>query len=141
MSATTLVSQINRSDTFPKYVEVQDTKNSGFLSIELSNWTSQMFYELPFIQFNIYTKIGTKYVQYLSENIFVNTYTADIEPNTNICYSLKNLPDSCYIGIIPYFDDDATSARNMLIENGIESGTIWTTKTDTFDITIKYITI
>jgi hypothetical protein len=142
MNSTLLLSQISRSDTFPKKVQVSPNNNSGYISIVLTNWTDQMFYELPYIEFSIYTKSGNTYTKYMMNSICVKTYVSNlaIYPETNICHLLKNIPDSCYIEIKPFFDDDAISARNMLIENGIESGNLWTTKTGLFNINISFLT-
>ena len=40
--------------------------------------------------------------------------------------------------LLKIFDDNAVPARNMLIENGIETGEIWNLPTNTFPITIGF---
>ena len=56
-----IISSISRSDTFPKQIPITITGNKGYISIETTNWTPQMFYELPIIQFDIYADInGTR---------------------------------------------------------------------------------
>lgn len=142
MNSQLLLSQIDRSETYPKMIQISPTNNQGYVSMALTNWTPQMFYELPYIRFNIYTKVGVDYAKYTKNAMHINTYLPNDNnfPNTNICYYLKDLPDNCYIGIEPVFDNNAVSARNMLIENGLEAGQIWTTQTDIFNINLSFLT-
>ena len=141
MATTQLLSGISRSETYPKYVDVAISKNSGYISITPDDWTAQMFYELPFIKFDIYTRVNSKYVKYTKNSISVHTFGQELMsyPNTPVCYSLKNIPQTFTIAITPVFDTSAVKARNDLIINGIESGDLWNTTTDSFNIDISFI--
>jgi hypothetical protein len=135
--AETLLTKIKRSDTFPYMVKVTANTNSGYISIMTDNWTPQMFYELPSIKFDIYVDENSVKSKYNPISINLDTYTGDIV-DEKICSRILNVPENCYIYITPLFDNNAIAARNMLIENGIEEGTLWDTKTDTFPIDIVF---
>lgn len=142
MASTVLLSEINRDSDYPLYVEVVAPNNSGYVSITTNNWTDQMFYELPNIQFGIYTLVNGVYVKYLQDNFFMRTYVPDVimYSNCSVCRTIKNVPESFYIYINPIFDNNAISARNMLIQNGIEHGDIWNAETNIFNITVEFLT-
>lgn len=136
MSANTLITQINRSDTFPYMVKVTTDKNSGYISIITNNWTPQMFYELPSIRFDIYVERNGEMSKYNQTSYTIDTYSSQID--TNVCsICLKNVPSEFYVYIYPIFDNDAIAARNELIKIGLETGNLWTSITDTFNIDIS----
>lgn len=141
MATTELITNISRSKTYPKYFDVIANNNKLYLSIQPKNWTAQMFYELPFIQFDIFTKVNGEYVRYTKNSISIHTYIPDIKtyPNTPVCCVIKNIPDTCVLCVTPVFDNNAIEARNDLIRNGIEDGDLWNTTTDSFNIDISFI--
>ena len=133
-----LLTQIKRSDTFPYKKSITVDGNRGHISIKTNSWTPQMFYELPSIKFEIYVDNNGVDSKYQPISFILDTYSqsmADVE----ICSPIINVPESCNILITPLFDNDAISARNQLVLNGIESGTIWDTVTNTFDVDISLI--
>lgn len=138
LEITELITNISRSKTYPKYFDVIANNNKLYLSIQPKNWTAQMFYELPFIQFDIFTKVNGEYVRYTKNSISIHTYIPDIKtyPNTPVCCVIKNIPDTCVLCVTPVFDNNAIEARNDLIRNGIEDGDLWNTITQSFDISI-----
>ena len=138
MATTELITNISRSKTYPKYFDVIANNNKLYLSIQPKNWTAQMFYELPFIQFDIFTNVNGEYVRYTKNSISIHTYIPDIKtyPNTPVCCVIKNIPDTCVLCVTPVFDNNAIEARNDLIKNGIEDGDLWNTITQSFDISI-----
>ena len=133
-----LITQIKRSDNFPYIVHLTSTNNKGYISIDTHDWTAQMFYELPSIKFDIYVDKGGERSKYNPVSYVVDTYTGLVN-GTMISVPIKNLPEDCYIYIYPIFDKEAIMARNALIRNGIEDGDIWTSETDTFDVTVQYL--
>ena len=114
-------------------------KNKGFFSLVTVNWTEQMFYELPTITVELYIKNGTTDIKTPLFSRVIKTYN----PNTKIKESWEHtrnvidVPESCYLKIIPNFDNNAVSARNSLIENGIEEGELWETPTTQFPIILS----
>ena len=138
LATTELITNISRSKTYPKYFDVIANNNKLYLSIQPKNWTAQMFYELPFIQFDIFTNVNGEYVRYTKNSISIHTYIPDIKtyPNTPVCCVIKNIPDTCVLCVTPVFDNNAIEARNDLIKNGIEDGDLWNTITQSFDISI-----
>lgn len=136
--AEELLTQIKRSDNFPYIVHLTNTNNKGYISIDTHDWTAQMFYELPSIKFDIYVDKGGERSKYNPVSYVVDTYTGLVN-GTMISVSIKNIPEDCYIYIYPIFDKEAIMARNALIKNGIEDGDIWTSETDTFDVTVQYL--
>lgn len=138
LATTELITNISRSKTYPKYFDVTANNNKLYLSIQPKNWTAKMFYELPFIQFDIFTKVNGEYVRYTKNSISIHTYIPDIKtyPNTPVCCVIKNIPDTCVLCVTPVFDNNAIEARNDLIRNGIEDGDLWNTITQSFDISI-----
>lgn len=136
--AEELLTQIKRSDNFPYIVHLTSTNNKGYISIDTHDWTAQMFYELPSIKFDIYVDKGGERSKYNPVSYVVDTYTGLVD-GTMISVPIKNLPEDCYIYIYPIFDKEAIMARNALIRNGIEDGDIWTSETDTFDLSMTYL--
>lgn len=138
--ATTLISSILRSETYPKEIQISASKNKAYLSLTVNNWTEKMFYELPYVKFDVYTKSGTTDLRYLTASKTIPTYNPifPLSVGMSISFELVDIPASCYLHIMPVFDDDSIAARNALIANGIEDGTEWDTLTDSFDITITY---
>jgi hypothetical protein len=142
MNSQLLLSQIDRSETYPKMIQISPTNNQGYVSMALTNWTPQMFYELPYIKFYVYTLVNGEYAKYTKNAMYLHTYYPNDIDFTNIscCHYLKDIPDGCFLSVEPVFDNNAISARNMLIENGLEDGQIWTTQTDIFNINLSFLT-
>lgn len=134
MASTTLLSSISRTGTVPivKTISAPDCK--GYLSVTISNWTKQMFYELVCLHIDVYTTVSGEDVKYkqislcCSFNMKKDSYS----------FILKDLPMNCKFYITPVFNNDALAARNDLIDNGLIEGTKWTTPTDTFDVTVVF---
>ena len=138
MSTQTLVESISRSDTFPIVVQVSADSNKGYITVTSSNFTPQMFYELPAIKFEIYTDVNGTKVKLKNFCKTVNTYSPVLSDDVSISVPVDNVPESFYMYITPMFDGESIAARNMLIENGIESGDLWDTPTDDFSISIDF---
>ena len=142
MAQTTLLSQIDRTETYPKLISVSAPNNNFYLTLNTDSWTEQMLAELPCIRFDIYIEKSGTYLRYQTVSACLGAY----DPKSNntdaldFCQKFYDVPSSFYISITPIFDNNAIEAHNLLIENGIESGTLWTTPTDTFDIEITSIT-
>lgn len=133
-----LLTQIKRSDTFPYKKSITVDGNRGYISIKTNSWTHQMFYELPSIKFEIYVDNSGVDSKYQPISFILDTYSQSMT-DVEICSPILNVPESCNIFITPLFDNDAISARNQLVENGIEDGSIWDTPTDTFDVDISLV--
>ena len=143
MAQTEIISNILRSDSFPVEVLVSAESNCGILKLALDNdWTEQMLCELPAINITIYTTTGEKYMYFDIDMSTVNEnyQTKDGGPRPTEPYSktIYNLPPEFKFSITPLFDEYALESRNMLIENGIESGVLWDTPTNDFSISIDF---
>ena len=140
MASTTLLNEITRSTEYPVYVSVSGTNNGGYISISIQDWDAKMFYELPAIRFDVYTKIDNDYVK-IKSGCTLDTYNPSLiisEDTMTSCKMISGIPDSCYIGVNPVFDTQSIEARNLLIKEGIEEGDLWEGKTTTFPITAEY---
>lgn len=137
---TTIITEIDRNDTTQLSEDITTQSCSGYFITEISNWTSQMFYELPAIKLDIYTDQNGTSCKYKMFEYLIKTYDDKyLSQNTNkISTFVKNIPTSCTVVITPIFDNNAVHARNTLIENGIEVGSIWDTQTQIFPITISF---
>lgn len=135
-----LITSISRSDTIPIVKQITVDGNKGRITIDVSGFTPRMFYELTAIRFEVYTETNGTMIKYNSSDTIINTYNPDLYPDdTKLAVQIRNLPEECYLYITPIFDNDAISARNLLIENGIETGDLWdTTPTSTFPIIIGF---
>ena len=135
-----LITSISRSDTIPIVKQLSVSSSKGRITLDVSSFTPRMFYELPAIRFEIYTETNGTRVKYNTSDNVIKTYHPELFPDCDkVAVPIKNIPEDCYIYITPIFDNDAVAARNMLIENGIESGEIWDNAlTQTFPITIGF---
>lgn len=135
-----LITSISRSDTIPIVKPLSVSSSKGRITLDVSSFTPRMFYELPAIRFEIYTETDGTRVKYNTSDNVIRTYQPDLFPDCDkVVIPIKNIPEDCYIYITPIFDNEAIAARNMLIENGIESGEIWDNAlTQTFPITIGF---
>lgn len=140
MAIFTILDSISRSDTFPIEFTFSANYNCGTLSLEIDTpWSDQMLLELPCINVKIFKNDGTLFKTFDINMVTVNT-NLNKGFDTIKPYSIPfyNIPKSGKFKITPVFDKYAISARNNLIECGIEEGDIWTTLTETFGVTIKY---
>ena len=137
---TELLTSISRSDTIPIVKQIEVTKNKGYLTLDVSSFTPRMFYELPAIRFEVYTETNGTRVKYNTVDNVIRTYQHELFPDhEKIVVCIKNIPNTCYLYITPIFDNDSVPARNMLIENGVETGDLWDiVPTSTFPITIGF---
>lgn len=135
-----LITSISRSDTIPIVKTLSVSSSKGRITLDVSSFTPRMFYELPAIRFEIYTETNGTRVKYNTSDNVIKTYHPELFPDCDkLVIPIKNIPEDCYIYITPIFDNEAVAARNMLIENGIESGEIWDNAlTQTFPITIGF---
>ena len=132
-----------------KYVDynVSAPNNRGYLTIDTSSWIDYpwMFYELPALKFEIYTESGGELLKYKNFTREIRTYNPVYSPLgvLNVTIDIRNVPEEFILRITPIFDNDAISARNMLIENGIEDGEIWgkdqDIPTQSFDLDLEFI--
>ena len=157
MAVTTLVSSIDRSETYPVAVAVAADNLCGTLILEPNEeWTSQMIHELPTINVSVYS---TEDAKLLSVDINLLTYDSNgreirvVEPYAVPIY---NIPDEVVLKVKPLFDYNALQAHNDMIINGSveifktdENGIVdtnmkdyseefWTKPTSTFDITVLF---
>lgn len=142
MAQTVLLTEIDRTDSFPKMFPITATKNNFYVSITTNGWTEQMFYELPCIRIDFYTEVNGTKTRYKTVSSYIGTYNP-IFPPTNaweFCQKFEDVPESGYVAITPIFDNNALYSHNLLVEDGIETEGKWTTQTDSFDIIIKVIT-
>jgi hypothetical protein len=135
-----LITSISRSDTTPIVKPLSVGSSKGRITLDVSSFTPRMFYELPAIRFEIYTETNGTRVKYNTSDNVIKTYHPELFPDCDkLVIPIKNIPEDCYIYITPIFDNEAVAARNMLIENGIESGEMWDNAlTQTFPITIGF---
>ena len=161
MSQTTLLSSINRTTDYPITVSSTADSHCGTLQLILgSDWTNQMIHELPAINISILTADGSKF---LSFDVNMSTVNEELRnkdrsltPTEPYSIAVYDIPKDTTFSITPLFDQYALKAHNDLINYGnIEifdtsdkgivdtdsdnySTELWTTPTDTFDITIIF---
>lgn len=142
MAQTVLLTEIDRTDSFPKMFPITADKNNFYVSITTNNWAEQMFYELPCVRIDVYTDIDGTKVRCREISAYMGTYNPVFPPTApwQFCKQFHDTPSNCYVSITPIFDERALESHNNLIETGIEEGDIWDTQTDKFDIEIKVIT-
>ena len=138
--ATQLLSNIQRKDSVPYEFNVNSKNNVFYISVEIADWTPQMFYEMPYITFTAYKEADGTKAKMVCSSISMQTYQPTHEPSTdmNTMFELRNVPESFYLKVLPKFDRNALPAHNDLIECGIESGEKWTTETMDFNIVVSY---
>lgn len=132
-----------------KYVDynVSAPNNRGYLTINTSSWIDYpwMFYELPALKFEIYTETNGELVKYQNFTREIRTYNPVYSPLgvLNVTIDIRNVPEEFILRITPIFDNDAVTARNMLVENGIEDGDIWGSDqgipTQSFDLDLEFV--
>jgi hypothetical protein len=157
MAQTTLLSSISRSDTFPVTKSIQAENNCGTLSLILtSSWTEQMLHELPNINISFY---ATSDIQIASIDVDMTTVNrSSVSTDSIDPYSIPifNMPKSCILKITPLFDKYALSSHNQQVRDGYVdvfntssigivdtdidnySANLWTTPTQTFDISLIF---
>lgn len=137
---TTIITEIDRNNFTQLSKNITTQSCSGYFIAEISNWTPQMFYELPALKLDIYTDQGGTSCKYKMFEYLIKTYDDKylLQNTIKISTYVKNIPTSCTIVITPIFDNNAVQARNALIENGIEVGSIWDNKIQIFPITISF---
>ena len=161
MSQTTLLSSINRTTDYPITVSSTADSHCGTLQLILGNdWTNQMIHELPAINISILTADGSKF---LSFDVNMSTVNEELRnkdrsltPTEPYSIAVYDIPKDITFSITPLFDQYALKAHNDLINDGnieifdtSDKGIVdtdsedyvyrlWTTPTDTFDITIIF---
>lgn len=161
MSQTTLLSSINRTTDYPITVPSTADSHCGTLQLILgSDWTNQMIHELPTINISILTADGSKF---LSFDVNMSTVNEELRnkdrsltPTEPYSIAVYDIPKDITFSITPLFDQYALKAHNDLINDGnieifdtSDKGIVdtdsedyvyrlWTTPTDTFDITIVF---
>lgn len=156
MSQTTLISSITRTGSYPVSSSITAENNCAMLSLILtSTWTEQMIHELPNINIAFYADSNIKIASIDVDMTTVNNSVGGVEPIQPYTIPIQNVPSSFVIKITPLFDKYALSAHNATIETGNISnfGTIagivdtdindysselWTTPTQTFDVSIVF---
>ena len=137
---------INRSDEY-KDISVSAPCNKAYVTIDTSDWIDKpwMFYELPALKFEIYTETNGELLKYKNFVREIRTYNPIYSPLgvLNVTIDIRNVPEEFILRITPVFDNDAVTARNMLIKNGIEDGEIWgpdqDVPTQLFNLDLEFI--
>lgn len=130
MAQTTLLSTIDRDDTFPKMVSVTAPNCCGTLILKPdSSYTNQMLHELPTVTINVYILTDGEYSLYESRALSVSLQ----EDNDSDSGILIDIPTSCTFGIVPNFDNFAIESHNESIP--VNGGETWT-QTDTFPLEV-----
>lgn len=153
MSQYTLLSQVNRTTSYPVKTTVSAPNNCGTLILMINTpFTEQQLCELPSINVRILT--GANEVLY-NFDILLSTVNTNVNPIGSIePYSIPiyDVPQSFKLITQPIFDNYALSAHNECVEcgnveilqtvNGIVSQDVssylWTTPTQTFDISVYF---
>lgn len=153
MAIFTLLESIDKNTSYPLVCEFSAPSNCGTLALELdSEWTDQMLFELPCINFKILKSDGT-----LFKTFDINMSTVNTDVSTGITQSkpyiipFYDIPNTGSFHITPMFDKNAISAHNEMEKNGIvpvintnnegivtsDDISIWE-NTDIFDVTIEF---
>lgn len=153
MSQYTLLSQVDRTTSYPVKTTVSAPNNCGTLILMINTpFTEQQLCELPSVNVRILT--GANEVLY-NFDILLSTVNTNVNPIGSIePYSIPiyDVPQSFKLIAQPIFDNYALSAHNECVEcgnveilqtvNGIVSQDVssylWTTPTQTFDISVYF---
>ena len=161
MATTTLLSSINRTTQYPITVSSTADSHCGTLQLILdSDWTNQMIHELPAINISILTADGSKFLSFDVNMSTVNEELRNKErslsPAEPYSIAVYDIPEDITFSITPLFDNYALKSHNDLIKDGsidifnttdkgiVDTDTddysteLWTTPTDTFNITIIF---
>lgn len=157
MAVTQLLSNINKSDTYPKSVSISAPDSCGMLILmPNSEISEQQLFELPTINVKIFDSSGKVFLNKdinLSAIDFNAIFTKQVEPYSVPIY---DIPSDCICSITPIFDTNAFRCHNETVLNGnigsfttsetgiVDTNTedyrslLWETPTDTFDISISF---
>ena len=109
---STLISNININDTFPKYIPVEAPSCCGVVSLTLDDFTEQMSCELVAIDIDIYITVNGKRVLYRPRALTVYTN----KDSRSESYILLDSPQTCEFAITPIFNKDAFKAHNEMVD-------------------------
>lgn len=151
MAQTTIISSIDRSNTYPESVLISAPSNCGTIMLTLGGtWTKQMVAELPTINIKMFT-IDNEWCKDFNLDIDTSSIFTEDGIAQNATFQLYDIPQSFYLKITPIFDNEALTAHNNTQENGVvfsiktvngivtnDEADIWTTITDTFDIELIF---
>lgn len=157
MAITELLSNINKSDTYPKSVSISAPDSCGMLILmPNSEISEQQLFELPTINVKIFDSSGKVFLNRdinLSTIDFNSIFTKQVEPYSVPIY---DIPSDCICSITPIFDTNAFRCHNETVLNGnigsfttSETGIVstsmedyksllWEIPTDTFDISVSF---
>ena len=112
MAQTELLNSISKSIDYPVEQNLSASYHCGTFSliVDTDLWTEQMYYELPWIQLDIYITVGGIDIKYLSCNIMLDTD----EPKKPYSVSVYGIPGSFIVKLTPGFDDNVITAHNEL---------------------------
>lgn len=153
MPQYTLVSGINRTDTFPIIQTVSVPSYCGTLIFTAtSDLTEQMLCELPAINIKMY--VGIDDVKYDFE-VNLKTFSGDkgtLQQSDFYSIPVIDVPTTVKFKVTPLFDKNAIESHNNTVQNGnvpsfsetngvVDNSVdsfIWTTPTNTFPIEITF---
>lgn len=112
MAQTELLNSISKSIDYPVEQNLSASYHCGTFSliVDTDLWTEQMYYELPWIQLDIYITVGGIDIKYLSCNIMLDTD----EPKKPYSVSVYGIPGSFKVKLTPGFDDNVITTHNEL---------------------------
>ena len=112
MAQTELLNSISKSIDYPVEQNLSASYHCGTFSliVDTDLWTEQMYYELPWIQLDIYITVGGIDIKYLSCNIMLDTD----EPKKPYSVSVYEIPGSFKVKLTPGFDDNVITTHNEL---------------------------
>jgi len=151
MAQTTIISSIDRSNTYPESILISAPSNCGTIMLTLGGtWTKQMVAELPTINIKMFT-LDNEWCKDFNLDIDTSSIFTEDGIAQNATFQLYDIPQSFYLKITPIFDNEALTAHNNTQENGVVSSIktvngivtndepdIWTTITNTFDIELIF---
>ena len=151
MAQTTIISSIDRSNTYPESVLISAPSNCGTIMLTFGGtWTKQMVAELPTISIKMFT-LDNEWLKDFNLDIDTSSIFTEDGIAQSATFQLYDIPQSFYLKINPIFDNEAIAAHNNTQENGVVSSIktvngivtndetdIWTTITDTFDIELIF---
>lgn len=140
MANVTLINSVTRNTEYPIVISVNAKYNCGTLTLGIDEeWSYQMLMELPSINFKIYKSDGSLYQAFsVNMDTFNSNTGGNVISKTSYSIPIYDIPTTSVFHITPMFDKDAISSHNNLIETGIETGELWTTETQTFNLTAKF---
>ena len=139
MVTVMLLTEILRKGAFPIVIPIIEELKNNYITLTPFDWIAMMYYELPRIEFKLYTFNKSLYKSDIYFDKVVDTYHPifPLDLDQSYCFDIPDIVQNSFLSISPLFDENSIKARNELITKGVEEGEIWSSGTAIFPISIS----